>query len=343
MGKVRRIYSVLLVGTLLLGNGLSTAAESAAAGFADTEASYAYSKLEIDRLVKSGILSGYDDGTFRPNNTATRAETARVIVLTAGLKTNPGAADAFRDIDSDAWYKGDVGALVQAGIANGTANDRFTPDATVTREELIVFYIRALGLEKTAKERQWEAGFSDFSDVADWAKPAVALAARIGLVQGIEQPGGLLSLKPKAAVVRQELAHLAYEFNTNRDTYRERADQLSTIDTPSKEASVKAVSVLTPAMVQVTFDSTLTTANAEDFQFEPPLPVQSASIQAGNEKVVKLTTEPQTGGTVYKLIYKGKDTGLRVIGARAASVSIGGDTGTEEQVNVADMLARGKR
>ncbi|KRE99383.1 hypothetical protein ASG89_27875 [Paenibacillus sp. Soil766] len=342
MGKGRRIYSVLLVGTLLLGNGLSTSAESTAAGFTDIEASYPYTKLEIDQLVKSGIITGYEDGTFRQNNTATRAETARVIVLTAGLKTNPGGADVFRDIDSKAWYKGDVGALVQAGIANGTATDRFTPDVTITREELIVFYIRALGLEKTAKEQQWETGFSDFSDVADWAKPAVALAVRIGLVQGIEQPGGRLALNPKAAVVRQELAHMAYEFYTNRVTYQERGDQLSLIETPSKEASIQAVSVLNPTTVQVSFDSTLKAANADDFRFEPQLQVQAASLQAGNEKVVKLTTEPQIGGTVYKLIFKGKDTGQTLTGARAASVSTGGDTGSEEQINVADLLSKGE-
>src|SRR4051794_41180604 len=74
-----------------------------------------YAQKEIQVLVDAGIMSGYDDYSFQPKKAVSRAELAKIIVLSLGLKENPEKAAAFQDVDPKIWYRGFVGALVEAG------------------------------------------------------------------------------------------------------------------------------------------------------------------------------------------------------------------------------------
>ncbi len=98
----------------------------------------------ISTLTRSGILNGFDDGTFRPGDAITRAEFTKIAV---GFfeTTEEDFAGYFPDVDPDAWYAGYVEAAFRTGLIRGREDGSFRPDAPITRAEACVIVNRALG------------------------------------------------------------------------------------------------------------------------------------------------------------------------------------------------------
>ena len=325
----RSKMSALLVVAMLFSMLMPAMAFGAtAAQLKDTADSYA--QKEIQSLVDSGIISGYEDGTFQPRKAMTRAELAKIIVLSLGLKENPDKATAFTDVDKNSWYRGFVGALVESGITQGTSDTTFAPDAKVTREELVVFFIRAMKLEETAKKLTTDAKLSDLKEVSSWAQAHVSLAFKVGFVNGLEDKDGSLKFAPKDNAERQALARLAYEFKTNKEKYVAKANELAA--SKGVEGPISSVSVVNNVTVEVTFNEEISAPNKADFTFDNGLTVTAAELKKDSKKIVVLTTGVQTAGTVYKLSYKGKDTGKTITGASAA-VGGGGGGGSSSRHN----------
>ncbi|TDF93454.1 S-layer homology domain-containing protein [Paenibacillus piri] len=280
-----------------------------------------YAQKEIQALVDSGIISGYEDGTFQPRKAMTRAELAKIIVLSQGLKENADKASAFTDVDKNSWYRGYVGALVDSKITEGTSATTFSPDAKVTREELVVFFIRAMGLEEAAGKLAVDAKLSDLKQVSSWAQAHVSLAFKIGFVNGIDNADGSLKFSPKDSAERQALARLAYEFKTNKSKFVDKAKELANVVT---ELAVSSASAVSNTSVEVTFNKEISSVDKADFTFDNDLTVTKAELKAESKTVVVLTTSSQTVDKVYKLSYKGKDTGVTVTGV---STAVGGGGG----------------
>lgn len=129
----------------------------------------------------SNLVSGYPDGTFRPDAPITRAEF--VVMLVNALKLDgAGAAVSFADWDKvGAWAQPAIQLAVQAGMVRGYEDGTFRPDAHITRTEMAVMIARALrlgGAQATA------TGFADDTQIPSWAKAAVAALRELGTVTG---------------------------------------------------------------------------------------------------------------------------------------------------------------
>ncbi|MBD0383262.1 S-layer homology domain-containing protein [Paenibacillus sedimenti] len=279
---VRRKLSTILVFALLLSTFMPLSAFGAAAQFQDIADSYA--QKEIQTLVESGIISGYEDHSFQPKKAMTRAELAKIIVLSLGLKESADKAAPFKDVDANSWYRGFVGALVESGITQGTSAATFSPDSKVTREELVVFFIRAFGLEDTAKKLPVDAKLSDVSDVSEWAKAHVSLAFKMGFVNGVEGANGTLKFNPKDQAERQALARLAYEFKANTSKYVEKANELAAaVDKGTKPEEKPAAGGGTPSRSQNQDEQNHDSGDDDDDQGNPggsPSTPLTGSIQA---------------------------------------------------------------
>lgn len=333
--EARSKISSVLVFTLLFSLLLPALAWGAAAvPLKDIADSYA--QKEIQSLVDSGIISGYEDGSFQPRKSITRAELAKILVLSLGLKENPDQAAAFTDVDKNSWYRGFVGALVQSNITQGNSATTFAPDAKVTREELAVFFIRALGLEETATKVAADAKVSDLNTISDWAKAHVSLAFKVGFLQGIDDGAGSVKFSPKDNSERQAVARLAYEFNNNKDSIITKAKALA-VGTLALSSAV----VTNNTTVEVTFNQAVGTVTASDFTFDNSLTVTKAELKSGSTTVVVLTTSVQTGGTVYKLSYLGKDTGITVTGAATGGSGSSSSGSSNNSVADKQLLANG--
>ena len=92
------------------------------------------------------ILKGYEDGSFKPEATITRAEFATVVIRLLGLAdTATGGSTIFTDVAADHWANGAIALAAQQGIVNGYGDGRFGPEDPVKYQEAIKMVVAALG------------------------------------------------------------------------------------------------------------------------------------------------------------------------------------------------------
>lgn len=152
--------------------------------FQDIQGHWAQNAIEI--LASRWVVNGMTDELFAPESTLTRAQFAKMLGGALGLKEMKPNSSSFLDVGSSHWSYGWVEAAYQAGLVQGDGRN-FNPDASITREQMMVMLVRALNLEKEAQQildTDMILPFSDRGDISEWAKPYVAIAARQKLVEG---------------------------------------------------------------------------------------------------------------------------------------------------------------
>lgn len=118
--------------------------DAAALSFTDVVAGNWYYNA-VAKAVAAGYVSGYEDGTFKPNNTITRAEAAVMIANAMGLGDRGSVADDFTDAASiPGWAKGSIGAIVEAQYMSGYPDGSFGARKSITRAEAVSALNRVL-------------------------------------------------------------------------------------------------------------------------------------------------------------------------------------------------------
>jgi len=90
----------------------------------------------IETAYRHGVISGYSDGTFRPYNNATRAQTVKIVTLAFGTPIYTPPAPTFRDVPATNPFYGYIETAAHAGIIGGYSDGTFRPYADVTRGQL---------------------------------------------------------------------------------------------------------------------------------------------------------------------------------------------------------------
>ncbi|WP_027086823.1 S-layer homology domain-containing protein [Cohnella panacarvi] len=149
-----------------------------ATDFADSQGHWA--EKTIDLFIQLKVISGYQDGTFRPNSAITRAEFAallnRVFNIQGGSHTNT----ALKDIDGS-WAKEAIENLVAARVITGYKDDTFRPNQTITREEMVVMLSRIVNLSGVEKDTT-KGNFNDLNGA--YAADEIQASAQAGIVSG---------------------------------------------------------------------------------------------------------------------------------------------------------------
>ncbi|MGO4890260.1 S-layer homology domain-containing protein, partial [Anaerobacillus sp. MEB173] len=109
--------------------------------FTDVKAGEWYTGA-INALVDAKIINGYKDGTFKPNETITRAELAQMLVTAYNLDLS-GSNNRFSDVKAGAWYSAAVATLVDYEITTGKTSTTFAPGENVTRGQAATFVYRS--------------------------------------------------------------------------------------------------------------------------------------------------------------------------------------------------------
>ncbi|ACS99471.1 S-layer homology domain-containing protein [Paenibacillus sp. JDR-2] len=149
--------------------------------FKDVEKHWA--NESIKRAAQLGIVTGYSDGTFKPDGVINRAEFTAMISRALKLKApENGTTVNFSDLSSiPSWAKPFIEQAAAAGIISGYADDSFRPAQEISRTEIAVMVVKALGLPL---EPASSLNFADANSVPEYAKAAVATAVKYGLLQG---------------------------------------------------------------------------------------------------------------------------------------------------------------
>ncbi len=171
----------------------------------------------VRELVNKGIISGYEDSSFRPDNFITRTECAAIVAR--ALSMPPGDVDQLNEFadcnDIPAWSRGNIAAVTEAGYINGYLSadnsKTFLPNKPVTRIELAVILSRLLTSEEQTQQVTVQS-FTDQEKIPVWAREEVVIAVQNGLVSGY--PDG--TFQPQQNVTRAEAASMISRMLDNK-------------------------------------------------------------------------------------------------------------------------------
>lgn len=93
-------------------------------------------KDAISQLVERGIVGGFPDGTYKPNEQVTRGQAAKIIAQILNLNTQNVKDPSFKDVSKDHPFYGAIAALVNEGIIAGFEDKTFKPNAPLTRAQM---------------------------------------------------------------------------------------------------------------------------------------------------------------------------------------------------------------
>ncbi len=175
--------------------------------FADVNPSKWYHE-SVDYAIAHGIMNGYDDGSFQPETSLTRAMLAQILY---NLEGRPAVAyqSRFTDVSKWAWYKDAVNWAAENGIVNGFQDGTFQPEGNVTREQMATMlyrYAAFKGYDTTARIEL--SHFSDAASIQAYAQIPMQWSAAVTLLQGM----GDGTISPKSNATRAQVATILMRY-----------------------------------------------------------------------------------------------------------------------------------
>lgn len=169
----------------------------------------------IDYCVRNRLMSGVGAGTFSPDTACTRAQIVKILYNRSGNQTDYSYYYLpFTDVAPGAWYYNAVAWAYCNDVTSGTSATMFTPNAAITRQQLVTFLYRYT--VKYAPEFTGNAApisaFPDADSVANWAYAAMSWAVGNGLIQGNAHDNGLDYLDPNGSATRAQTATIIMRY-----------------------------------------------------------------------------------------------------------------------------------
>lgn len=152
----------------------------------------------IHYCMENGLMEGYEDGLFKPDEKLSRAQFVQILFNKAGRPV-VNYLLPYEDVETDAWYTEAVRWAASQGIASGSSH--FNPNAPITREQLFVMLWRYAG-SPAATEKQLH--FTDADEASDYALEALRWAVENGIIYG----SGNGKIEPQTLATRAQVAQL---------------------------------------------------------------------------------------------------------------------------------------
>ena len=130
----------------------------------------------VNVLDALGVIDGYEDGTYRPDQVVTRAEMAKLIITALGMDSYATATtSSYSDMQNAQWAIPVVEYATNLGIVEGVGNGRFSPGNPVTYEQAVTMIVRAIGFTTDCNEMN-----------GTWPAIYVQKATALGLFENVE-------------------------------------------------------------------------------------------------------------------------------------------------------------
>ena len=171
--------------------------------FADLQQNAWYHQA-VDFVLENGLMNGYNNTEFAPNNNISRAQLAQILYNKQGRPEVNGNS-VFTDVPKGEWYADAVNWAASEGIVNGYGNGIFAPNDNITREQLAVM------LWQYAQKPNYnnkELTFHDVAQISDYASDALYWAVENGILNGYEDS----TLRPKGLATRAQAAQMLKTF-----------------------------------------------------------------------------------------------------------------------------------
>jgi len=216
-----------------------TSDEGGSGGFPDVPSNH-YAYDYINMMVDYGIINGYSDGTFGPNDPVSRGEFAKMMVLTLQLNLNNPGQPTFEDVQHSDWeYKYVETSKYYMTMWHNSMGYFFKPDVKAVREDLAVAIVKGLGLGIQEADLSVLEGFTDADDISSNMRPYIAVAVSEGIMIG----NGAGQFNPQSNITRAEtatlLARLIEEEKVTFDEEKVTFDEFDNGDAPVLSAEEK--------------------------------------------------------------------------------------------------------
>lgn len=180
MKSSKRIFALIM--TLVFVLSSVSVLPAFAADFTDVDANNVHYEA-ITSLVEDGVINGYEDGTFKPENTITRAEFSKLLAVASAPRgtqftaTTTNFPDVADSASSSAWAIPYIAYAVGTGAINGYEDGTFRPTNTVTYGEAVKMIVCTLGYEPVVDKTltPWYQGYLDISNQINLSKNAISL------------------------------------------------------------------------------------------------------------------------------------------------------------------------
>lgn len=163
----------------------------------------------ITKMTKEGFMSGYRNGTFKPNDPLSREEAASLFSNMLGDTPSIMLASSFSDITSDRWSSLAIESVARANIISGYGDSTYRPEQYMSRQEFAVVADKFLHYQgyRTEDPTALDAiHFSDQKFIAPWAQSSVRELATFGFIN--YSTTGLFN--PEKYITRAEAAEITY-------------------------------------------------------------------------------------------------------------------------------------
>lgn len=285
-----------------------------AADFPDVPSSHPNSTA-VNFLHDRGVINGYEDGTYKPDRSVTRAEFLKIILLSSGHPVMSGDLDrqAFPDVPMTAWYFGLVNRGLALGVISGYPDGTFQPDRTVSRVEALKIMLRANNIT----EAVLPTSGSNFSDVAEglWYTSYARYALTAHLFDGSQ-------LRANEMMNRGQVAEMVYRF------YLYRSDLLPTASLPTSTPTPSIPSA-TPSSPSPSASPTVVASTGFQVTTASMLAPSPASYSGACPAMAPISfvgivnTNGQAGNIAYRWeSVSGSVTSFQVVGIPAGQSSV---------------------
>ena len=165
-----------------------------------------WAEASIKELVGLGAISGYPDGTFKPDRNITRAEFVTALVKAFTFEVRGG--ETFADT-AEHWAKDYIAAAAANGIAGGFDDNTFRPEEPITREQMAAMIVRAAKIPSAAGK----PSFNDSGSISPWAGEVVVAATENGIIKGYPDN----TFRPQGSATRAEAAVVIINASQKRE------------------------------------------------------------------------------------------------------------------------------
>lgn len=141
----------------------------------------------IDAAIAAGWINGFEDQTFRPDVTLTRAMFVTMLGRLSGADLTKYSGSAFPDVSASSYYAPYVQWATATGVVDGFPNGTFCPDDAITREQMACImarYLKSIGFDTTYNGAAVSSQIQDLGSIGGWALDNVLFCFEVGLLNG---------------------------------------------------------------------------------------------------------------------------------------------------------------
>lgn len=222
--RFSKAIAIVMTAAMVISTAMPVFADTSAQRFPDIAGHWAQG--DLTKMVERGIMGGYPDGTMKPQQSVTIAESIKLINKSLKLEGSGNTSLInYTDVKKDAWYSAEVAIAIENGyLAKVAPGDKLNPSSAATREQLSSMFAQAMKLK--AEDEKSLDKFKDANQISSMLKSDMAAAVEKGLFGGYEDN----TLRPKTPVVRATMAAVANRTIADMETSKNQGIKLGEKD-----------------------------------------------------------------------------------------------------------------